>query len=282
MYSRDVWTSRGWNTAGSPELRTFCLWGLRLHLEPWDRIRNRQGPRIRDLYERSKIYRNLSKIYSKSSSNLPKISWISLNFWILPWLPSSSQKNAQDVLTLTCSFGCFHCSISSVKTSSLAKLAKGQGALGHEVFFFATVRGWESTEVWVISEMIFFWSFPVLWICVLIFQVARRILEPPPHFWNRKTTRTTCIMGVTTNTALLREELTEAKKAGWYSLKRNRAAAAIERWSSAVFCHSVSQAEVVSVIRYVVCRERAQIGTWCLSRQVTYWGNPAQGRRSDI
>ena len=34
---------------------------------------------------------------------------------------------------------------------------------------------------------------------------------------------------------------------GWYSLKRNHAAAAIQRWSSAIFCHRVSQAEVVSV-----------------------------------
>lgn len=74
-------------------------------------------------------------------------------------------------------------------------------------------------------------------------------LEPPSHFWNHKTTRTTCIIGVTTITALHPEELKKGQTSwvGWYSLKRNHAAAAIQRWSSAIFCHRVSQAEVVSV-----------------------------------
>lgn len=39
-------------------------------------------------------------------------------------------------------------------------------------------------------------------------------LEPPSHFWNHKTTRTTCIMGVTRITALLPEELKGAEQAG--------------------------------------------------------------------
>lgn len=182
----------------------------------------RHGPESSGIcIKKSKMYRNISKsfkIYSKSSSNRPKIS---RNFWILP---SSSQKQwcillPQDVLTPdTFSFGCFHCSISSVKTSSLTKLAKGQGA-STGVF-----PPWESyrsrggvifcIEIWLFSNMFHVKIEGLLSCESASWSSEWLILEPPSHFWNHKTTRTTCIMGVTRITALLPEELKGAKQAG--------------------------------------------------------------------
>ena len=61
----------------SPELRTFCSRDLWLHLEPMG-SNLRHGPESSGIcIKKSKMYRNISKsfkIYSKSSSNRPKIS----------------------------------------------------------------------------------------------------------------------------------------------------------------------------------------------------------------
>lgn len=171
---------------------------------------------------------------------------------------------AQDVLTPdTFSFGCFHCSISSVKTSSLTKLAKGQGASTAEamrLIFCSPHFGYHGspTEVggWFLyRDVIFVW---------ISFMLLQGFLSCESASWSSRvasfgTTPTLLKLqnhqdnmhhGSNNNHCSVswRAKRGQTSWIGWYSLKRNHAAAAIQRWSSAIFCHRVSQAEVVSVV----------------------------------